>query len=237
MQAEAVRLNMFKIDADINSPINWHDWIRKNVAPIFPVREVRGPNGLYWAYMDWTATRNDAVTDLSADTREVVRTSSVRLEPDSEIANEITLEYQHAAATKRYGRSRTVTGKTGIASYGRGLDARVFATYRCQVSQQPAWFGIRRKSLKTSIIWDTATARAALEALAARLALPRRRLTISGGRALEALRIGAPVLYTDSEIDLSAAICVVDSVSVGSAGTSVALIIQDDPIRSARKIT
>ena len=234
MASEAVYLDNFKIDTVINDTTAPLDYIRRALVPVFPIREVRGPNGLYFRAENWLADKSDAIGLLSADTRQVARASSVRAGGGS-IANEITLKYRYERLSS-YKRLRVLGARHGAWSYpGAPADPRVLSSLTCATSQ--AVYGLHSKTIETAAIWEDATAVAVLEHLAAKLAHPKRRVRITGGAMLESFPPGSVVAYTDSEIHCSAALALVDSVTLSAGDVALNLILLDDPIRTNRVTT
>ena len=234
MASEAVYLDNFKIDTVINDTTAPLDYIRRALVPVFPIREVRGPHGLYFRAENWLADKSDAIGLLSADTRQVARASSVRAGGGS-IANEITLKYRYERLSS-YKRLRVLGARHGAWSYpGAPADPRVLSSLTCATSQ--AVYGLHSKTIETAAIWEDATAAAVLEHLAAKLAHPKRRVRITGGAMLESFPPGSVVAYTDSEIHCSAALALVDSVTLSAGDVALNLILLDDPIRTNRVTT
>jgi len=234
MESEAVYLDNFKIDTVINDTTAPLEYIRRALVPVFPIREVRGPNGLYFRAENWLANQSDAIGLLSADSRQVARASSVRSGGGS-IANEITLKYRYERLST-YTRLRTLGARHGVWAYpGAPTDPRVLSSLTCATSQ--AVYGLHSKTIETAAIWEDATAVAVLQHLSAKMAHPKRRVTITGGALLESFPPGAVIAYTDSELHCDQAIAMVDSVTMSAGETALNLILLDDPIRTNRVTT
>jgi hypothetical protein len=234
MASEAVYLDTFKIDTVINDTTAPLDYIRRALVPVFPIREVRGPNGLYFRAENWLADKSDAIGLLSANTRQVARASSVRSGGGS-IANEITLKYRYERLST-YSRLRVLGARHGAWSYpGAPTDPRVLSSLTCATSQ--AVYGLHTKTIETAAIWEDATAVAVLEHLAAKLAHPKRRVRVTGGAMLESFPPGSVIAYTDSEIHCNQALALVDSVTLSAGDVALNLILLDDPIRTNRVTT
>ena len=234
MESEAVYLDNFKIDTVINDTTAPLEYIRRALVPVFPIREVRGPNGLYFRAENWLANQSDAIGLLSADSRQVARASSVR-SGGGPIANEITLKYRYERLST-YTRLRTLGARHGVWAYpGAPTDPRVLSSLTCATSQ--AVYGLHSKTIETAAIWEDATAVAVLQHLSAKMAHPKRRVTITGGALLESFPPGAVIAYTDSELHCDQAIALVDSVTMSAGETALNLILLDDPIRTNRVTT
>jgi len=234
MESEAVYLDNLKIDTVINDTTAPLEYIRRALVPVFPIREVRGPNGLYFRAENWLANQSDAIGLLSADSRQVARASSVR-SGGGPIANEITLKYRYERLST-YTRLRTLGARHGVWAYpGAPTDPRVLSSLTCATSQ--AVYGLHSKTIETAAIWEDATAVAVLQHLSAKMAHPKRRVTITGGALLESFPPGAVIAYTDSELHCDQAIALVDSVTMSAGETALNLILLDDPIRTNRVTT
>jgi len=227
--AEAARLDNYKIDTYINRPINAWDWVTREIIPLLPVVTLESERGVYWRFLDWNATAEDAIAHFNADTNAVARVSSIRT-GDTRIVNEITMEYAPVATSERYRKRRTLTANYGGFSgdIDATQDTRVLGSYRCRQSQ--LYFGVRSQTFSTSAIWDDATAVLILKDIAAASAFPHRSVTYVGGSELAGYQIGDIITLTDSEVYLTNVLAMVSDVSIGgSAEVQVALTLLDNP--------
>lgn len=232
-EAQRAYLDRYLIDACISSPTSIDEWVRTHCESVFPIRWVTGSRGGYWLALRWDATELDAVATLSADTGRVRRVSRVRSTTQSAYSR-FTLEYGRVADGE-YIRRATLCGKPDPDNG----DER--ASGRCLVAQmreatRTGGDGIREWSATSDVIGEDGTAAAALEALAARNAVPPIPATYEGDPELEALEIGDVVVVEDSEIGWTRRVALVWDLTPGDV-VRVDLMVLADLARTRRSTT
>ena len=230
LRAQGATLNRYKVDATINGPVNALDWIRSTLESVYPIREVRGARGAYWAHVrhDWAAS--DAVAHLSTELGQVRREGPLGLR-DAEVFNEITVEYDQTQLAGRYRRLAMVTAEARRPTIGaKTADARVAGSLRCAVSQ--ATYGVRPMTVQAPTIGDEATAFRVARDLADAQAMPRRWGRWSGSLELESLPILSPVVLTDPEAALDQVLAVVESIEVRERDVVLELTLHEEPARA-----
>ena len=137
MQAQTAALDAYKIDGFVNRPIKVWDFITKEIAPLLPVILRQTSNGLYFQFINWSATALDAVARLDTENGEIDRISPVKTGANG-VFNEISIEYAPFATSTRYGQRRVISAKTGVLSQDQTLetDTRILGDYRCDISQR-----------------------------------------------------------------------------------------------------
>lgn len=103
IEAEAERLNRFKIDAVINVlETTWADWLATNILEPFGVEAVNGPRGVWFREELWAASKARSRAHLTTDEadpgvagtgRLVVTAVGPLTEGSEEAANRITVTY------------------------------------------------------------------------------------------------------------------------------------------------
>jgi hypothetical protein len=231
------RLNRYKVDAWINSSTNVYDWMQAVIMPFLPVLPVQTSSGLYYRHLDWKAPSYKASRRLDADRGQIERQSGFRSLGDP-IYNEIAVEYAPYATSSRFRKRVVVTAQAGATTLDPASvdDARIVENYRCKVSQ--GLFGVKPQTFQFPAIWDDATATLVARDLANRFALPHRRISYTGGAALESLTIGDLILLNDSELYISDAPALVFEVNAGGGpGVGIDLVLIDSPEGTQRITT
>jgi hypothetical protein len=200
----------FKIDAAIvagpDSRFSPLSWVEEHLLPILPVSARVGPEGLYFVPFNYEADANDAVADISADRREMLRDAAVLYSSRDNIVNEFRLEYSFNADSDKPTSTFTLTGSD------QTLDDvyNAIPNLSCRISHTR--FGYRREDLSTSVVYDSATAGKICLWRAAAFALPSRQLSYRVRKDFGHLVPGNVVTLTDSEIGLDSQVCLVDQV-------------------------
>lgn len=229
MRAQAAQLDPLKVDACINSPVNALDWVRGELASVYPIREIAGEQGLYWARVRYDYTAQDAVASLSA-ARGEIRSAGPLASRDLDLANEITVQFCPSMMSGRYRRRVVITGATRAKEIGPGAEAQVLGSLRCQLSQS-RW-GVRSSTITCPTVDDPSTAARIAQHLAALHATPKRWGVWIGGPELEALPLLGCVAITDPQKHLEAALGVIERIEPTAAGeVEIEITLLDDPIR------
>lgn len=238
MRSEAARLDRYKVDTFLNSGVNVWEWLQEAVVGLAPVIQLQSSVGLYWKFLDWGATKTDAVAELNADAGQLERVGPVRT-LGGPIYNEITVEYAPFATSSRYRKRVVVTAQRDATTAGPPTtadDSRITENIRCRRSQLQ--YGVKPFTFSTSAVWDDVTAALIAADIANRYALPHRRIQYQGGAQLEALEIGSVVLLTDAEIYIDAEVALVMEITAGGGeDVTLELVMVDNPVNHPRKIT
>lgn len=205
MAAARGRLDRLRLDFGLLEPTFVDEFIEANLGELFPLIRRDSEEGVWYELFPLFPSRKDATATLvvrasgspSGAGLQVTREGPYTWSPLEEVANEITLRYCPRVA-ERMVKVRTITG--AVPTPAGQLASGVCATSRAR-------YGPRPLELESSIICDDTTAMLAVQSLAARRALPRRRVQISGGPELEVLEPGSVVILTDPD-------CYVDAVAV-----------------------
>ena len=203
----AAELNQYLIDFAWTDPVTVDEWVEAEILRVYPVRIIRGPAGVYFRRRSFRATSADVVVSLS------VRGNGIRVDAASalvplevSLASAVVVQYAFRAMSE-YLRSVRIGITPEIAATGS-----TFARAREDASGTlleggshfaevaAANFGATERTIQVPTTWDPSTAgRIALDYLD-RESLPRYRRTYTGGRELEALRIGDVVELDDPAI-------------------------------------
>lgn len=228
------RLNEFKIDVAIDERTKIWEWIQANLLPILPVSLATGPQGLYYVAWRWDATAADARWTLDADTDPTVQRAGRVKADTSKIANRIRVDFCKDRRTGNFLQYRAVD-----ATYDTATPS-VRASYHCAVSQAryrtARDSGVREKTIAADAVWDAATADAIAAVHARAYALAQVTvdyvLPIDGYAGIER---GDVVLLSDTEVGMSAQVCMVQEVQWDTSGTiGVSLLVIPDPARDMR---
>jgi len=234
MQAQQAALDAYLIDGFINRPVNVWEFVVKEIIPLLPVIMRQTSRGLYFQYVDWAATALDAVARLDASTGEIERTTPVA-SGASGVFNEISIEFSPFATSTRYEKRRVLTAEAGVLSQNTDLDqdSRIIGDYACDVSQR--LFGIKPLAIRTSYIWEAATAVRIIRDKANQMALPKRAIGYLGAADLAGLEVGSIVIINDPEISVFNEPAILMDVEIGRGSqAAVNVVLIDNIAQSAR---
>lgn len=208
MDAAVPLLEPYRVGGYIDARVNVWEWVREHLLPILPISLRVSAEGLYPVVWRYTATVEQAIEHLSADTGQVVRMAPVRYTDAALVANELTLEWAYDARLRRYMRASTVSGDEtdGLPS------SHILRVSRARYGPRAA------EPIQSAIVWDASTAHAILSWRAARDALPARMLAYDGGPELQHLELGDVVTVTDSEVHLRRQVAIVTELIPRSDG-------------------
>lgn len=220
-------LDQYKIDGCLNERVELLPWFEGTIVPFFPIVRARTSRGIYFRFINWNATKTDAVRQLSTLTGEVTRASSIR--SSANIANAFSIEYQLGMLGNF--RKRATLSHSYLVTPLLGIDERVSVSPI--LARSVAKYGpIERRPVECLWTWSDTTVALILAYWAQRDALPRRFVEYSGPD-LHTLSRGDIVTITDPEIALTEAVAIVDAVTLSSGRLHrVALEILDLQFRS-----
>lgn len=232
-------LDRFSIDGFLNQRVALVPWFEQQLQTLFPIVRVRGPKGIYYRHVDWSATRTAARANLSADVGDVRRARPIRTVKDA-LANQFTLEYARSPQTGACYSRRTLGPLDGLnaltstdpsTSHAPNLDERIIGAPLC--ARSAAKYGaIERDVVQTAFLWSDLTAVQVLQHWASLDCFPRRFVDYTGPE-LGAFVRGDIVTITDSEVGLARSVALVDSVTLsGRRLQTVGLEILDLTFRS-----
>ncbi len=234
--SEAAALNRWQLDGVINSPTDAWSVIERDLLPLVPARLVEGPNGIYFRVMRWEAGPELATHRLDARKAGVERLS-LGARPSESVRNRFVLDYRPDRLTGKHKR-RLILDAAPVVG-----DAHSRASYRCLRSQQRFELvgrpgsGVFTEHLSSDWIEQDATARRALETLAAQLALPPRPASYQLPPQWEdEIDVGDVVTVTDPEVFLVDRVALVDNVEIGGGDLIADLLLLDDPARLSRLV-
>lgn len=208
-------LRGWEIGLYLDDPASCLDVIRQAVAEFLPIVEMQGPDGLWYAYVEpWTAPIRAHLTHGQELTG---RVGALTTTDPSECRNSFVLQYAFDHYIDDF-RSRVA------------LDASNYEL--CRYSQQ--LFGVRAEAaIKCPITWDATTARRMVQHMAARRALPRRRLTYTADPSLYWLEEGMWIELTDPLYGLSRARAYLRSVTRAARPIALDVEVFDCPPASS----
>ena len=223
-------LNQYKIDCAITadpgrrfSPVSW---IQEHLAPILPISARQGPHGLYYSLFRYDATAEEAVAEIDVDRLDATRDGAVSYSSRDQISNEIRVSYAFNAMDNKPTKTFVLTGDDETLN----TDADAVSNAPCRVSRDR--FGLSTLEVTTEVIYDPATAGRIASWLSHAFALPSRTIAYTCRQEFGYLEPGDVVTVSDTEINLSALVCLVDSVTWTEDG-SVGLVLRaiDNPAR------
>lgn len=194
------------------------DLIRSRMVPVFPLVEVMGPNGLYFAISD--PHERAPVVSLVEGQQLIGRASGLEFSDADAVRNQFTLNYAYNAQSGVYEKSATIDKDNDPL---------------CYLSHQIYSETLADKTLKTACVHDEATAYAVLRARASRLALQRRRVAFYAATdVMDYLRAGMVVLLTSSSWGMTSERAVVQSISYREAALMIQFDVLDRTFNSRR---
>jgi hypothetical protein len=202
MQDTLNRLHRYQCGFWTDSEVGALALIRQRMVPVFPIVEVMGPDGLYFALSD-PHVREPEIS-LVEGQQLIGRIGRLTFSDADAVKNQFTINYDYNATTGAY---------QGSVTIDKDNDAL------CHLSHQLQGRVIADNALKTAAISDEATAYAVLRARAARLALQRRQVSFLGALDLiEQLRAGMVVLLTSATWGMNSQKAVLKSIQYTRAG-------------------
>lgn len=228
MQSQRAFLDAYKLDFYIVSAVSPYDWIVSNVVPLLPIGWVETGTGGYFVTWRFGAVAFDRVAHIDADAGagQVVRMSGVTYTSRSDVCNAFTLQYAYDQRQGNYQRTTVLDDSSADSDEGE--------SYLCRISI--ARYGRIERKLSTPLVYDEATARLILRALARRYAVQRRMVTYAVPQELEALLVGDVVTLTDSALYLSSQVALVWSIALGDNGVGLTLLLLDNPDQLSRRV-
>lgn len=222
-------LDNFLLDFALTDPITPESWIQEHLGAFLPLVQRECAEGIWFDLWRYDATEVDVEAHLTVGERGVERTSGVTYTPLDEIVNRITFKYAPVLGGEP-AKTITITG-----SGTPDLEADELGSRVCQVSE--ARYGVRPITVECMVIADDGSATLAATALATWRALPRRRVSVSGGLDLDVLDVNSVVSFTDAELYLSREIAIVRSITLGLTSVSLELELIDPPGMATRSTT
>ena len=197
------KLSEYRFDGVIETAESVWDWLRGNVLPFLPAQLVAGPRGLrleVWQHKAAAAVQIDAARDGW------VRDGPIELRPRyKEVLNEIRVRYDFRLT--RSAQSRAIQGLNETALGGdQSMDRE---TDRIQMTDRGIRsfhrYGGRGKSIQARSVYEDGTAKAVVDWMQRRHALPQRIITlIIPSVDLPRAQIGAIVHLVDEESGVAA---------------------------------
>ena len=219
-------LDTYRIDTYVDQPIGGLDWIRRTVLPYLPARLRRSGRGWWVQPHRYSATRSDVVRSLSADRRDVQRSSDITTR--AEVYNAFTANYRIGRQGKPYA-VRTLEGLPGqLQRLPGGTDTRQYGRADLRLSELR--FGRRPAApITIPITWDTATAAQILHDAADEHGWPKRAVQYVGSVELDTLDAGQVVELTDSDIGATDVLALIERVILDVDLVALDLTLLDRP--------
>lgn len=224
-------LNAFQIDtAILSSPDKRTDpweFAQDHILPILPISpRFKGANGLHFILWRYDATAAEAVASISADRGEAYRDGPVSYSDYDDIINEIRLGYAWNNQKNKPTSVYVLTGdEKTVVTEGAGSNLHL----------RRSWtrYGPRVMEASSEVIYSEATAAKVAGWWARAFALPSRLFVYRMSAAFGFLELGDAVLLTDSGIDLTERLCLVESITwePGGLGLLMGLRSIEDPAR------
>jgi hypothetical protein len=230
------RLNQYKIDTYINTPIDPEEWLNAEVLPLLPVEARQGERGLYFYVHPTDVDARHVATRLDADTGQIQRVSTITSSSDS-LVNEVTVEYRPDRATGAFRSRVTLSATDGLRTDELApdlTDARVRGSYRARLSQ--ARYGRLPLTIQAHAVSDPATAVRIGQDVIARQALPRRLVEYEGGPELESLDVGQVVRLNDSRVGFADELAVLLDIRIEGSRVVLPFELLDDPVLLQRVV-
>ena len=179
--------------------------VRSRMVPVFPLVEVMGPNGLYFAVAD--PHERQPVVSLVEGQQLIGRASGLEFSDADVVRNEFTMNFDYNAQSGVYENSVTIDKDNDPL---------------CYLSHQIYEETLAAKTIKTACIHDEATAYGLLRARASRLALQRRRVSFyAASDVLEQVRAGMVVLLTSSSWGITSEKAVIRAINYREAALTL----------------
>lgn len=197
MYSRRASLNRFRVDAVINEPVNWEEWLQSEVLGLFDIEPVHGPHGLYYREIEYTAdpvhVRAKLTTEPGGAGWRVQREGQIEDSGDP-VYNQISLRFgPYMMSTTAFEFTRTLgpspsryEGWTPYNPDGSGGNNLNFQSPLAVYSTK--FYKVRSKQWKSVIIWQTAAATALLQKKLEKHAVPAQMVTYQGGYELADLR-------------------------------------------------
>ena len=231
--AAAPLLDQYKIDAVIDSPCQPWAWVRDHLLPILPMTITSGPAGIYPVVWRYNATTADAVFNFDADADPRIQRASPVTVDSSKIKNNFSLDYAYSIRTS----SHWGNVRLGAGPYDSD-DTDAHVSLYCKLSQhryrylngQPR---VVDHNIKTSVIYDSASAYAVLAWMARAYCLARRTVSyVVPEREWGWLERGMVGTLDHGEIHAAAWVVLVTDVQILDDGTlGIELTYLEDPVR------
>jgi len=185
-------LRAYQIDGYINDPTAaaW-PWVQRMILPLLPVSVISGPAGRYLAPLNPDATAAHAVARLEVG-RNCERITPRTYTSNSEVVNDVRVEFGLNAQTGNYSQWRQVGGSRSVPSLSSDYAAPTMWGTRSQ-----SRYGVRSLVIQTPYIYDGATAELVAHSIQRLLCLPRVLVGYLAARELDWLRPGDVVAVTD----------------------------------------
>jgi hypothetical protein len=228
-RTQAAVLNRFKIDTYINTPTEMERWIESNLVPLFPIWRMRSAAGIWYRYINWRATADDAVARIDGRDGQARATAPIRLMPGP-IYNRFTLQYKQSPVTSSYRAIAVLAAEHEQSVAFDGIDDRVLGSPVCRESVS-RYGQLEKPIVKTHLTWSDTTASEILGHWAARDALPLYGTTYEAA-SLDRLISGDVVVVDDPDRHLDERIAIVAKVDVGGPTHAVDLILLPQAVRA-----
>lgn len=187
-------LDRWLVDGYIDARVAPLAWLRDVLLPVLPVTMASGPGGMYPAVVDWRATADDAVLELT-EGRDFFRIGPRSWEGADDVATEIRVAYALDAASGDYRRTIVATGDPAtVGDPG----------YMHTEGLRRAWsrWGRRSMTVETDILYRDRSAALTASWLAWRYGGLRGVVTGDLPRRRWSARVGDVVAYTDVGLQL-----------------------------------
>lgn len=226
MAAAKPLLSRFLLDGCITEQVSPWEFIKRELLPILPVSVCSGPEGIYVLVWRFDATESDAKLHLDADSDPAVERVDRVTVDSQDRANRLTVKYALSYRTREYNASLTL-GSNQDAAENEDITAHPLCDWSRRRTGQ-----VLEKTVETAWVYDTSTAWAVAEWLAAANALPTRTVQYRVPE-VDYLHVerGDVVTLTHAELYFARQVCLVRDVTTDGLGSLVlTLHILDNPL-------
>lgn len=223
---EADRLSGFKIDTVISGRVDPARWIDSELAPVFPIQRVQGPEGVFYRFMDYTATERDASLHLRLDDSGSCKLVGSVVINTAGLANQFQISY--APSTMGGSTKQATIGPTYQGGIG---DGRIYHSAICALSAARYTGGavVEGSPIVTPHVYADRTAYAALAHRAARLAFPVVAFEVECW-GLPCVEVGTIALVSHTRLGLDAHPAIVVAVTLGGAWQVLSMELLRSPV-------
>lgn len=244
MAAERQLLDQVVIDTYIDDDVEALDWLQRELLAHIPGTWAHSGRGLYYQPMDYTAARTLARWEIRTahDGGSATRLEDPQLET-AEVRNELVLHFGRQTRTQdgvvmrniqtgeevelspltEWRATARLSPRAGVVMSGSDMTQ---PWHSCRVSREHwgdhPWEGTTY-AIET---WESAWA--ILRMMAARHALPKRRVSYEGPSEWESMQVGDVVIVYDSEIGVEGRVGLVEDVWVGATRPNADLVLLDE---------
>jgi hypothetical protein len=221
--------NVIKIDTAIEEPINVWEYVQRALLPLTESVPRWSDKGLWLMPLRWDAALADSVGHLEVG-RNCERAG--RLRNRDPVSNRFTIRYRRSV--RGFRATREIAGEPGKMGHtlnvGLASDPRVLTSF--VVARSVAeWGEVPHPALDTACLWSESSAQRVLQLKALRHAWPKRTLQLQGGSELERYEPGDVVTVTDTALNITSVLAIVENKQQTTASAALNVTLLDGPAR------